>query len=58
MTFSMEKDLRSMADTVTGWESESRYGKGVLTTIATINECLNVQTESGWLTEIVLMNMR
>lgn len=51
MSFSLEKELLGMSDTITSWESESRYGKGVVTTVKTINRCLEVteRLDKEWL---------
>ena len=41
-TFDRASDLDLLADTITDWEENSRYGKGVRTTIQTVQRVHNI----------------
>lgn len=45
LSFSRENELIALSPIVSDWETESRYGKGILTTVTAIKHCLDV-TES------------
>ena len=41
-SFDKETDLDILADTITSWEEGSRYGKGVATTVQTVQRVHNI----------------
>lgn len=52
ISFSRESELLGMSDTITKWESELRYGSGIISTVGLINRCLDITEclDKEWLT--------